>query len=159
MQAASTPECLTDVDPEVFGLFVQWLYTQSLLNKYGQPAYQHRLIGLWVLAKRLCMAQLQNDAINMLDERRILENCIQVKSLRFVYENTETGDALRRYLVDVCLPRMHTFSLEIREYFFPNEFEKEVTGAELVKLERDVGEDDGEGTGEDGRDMRKYHVC
>lgn len=105
------------------------------------------------------MAQLQNDPINMLDERRILENCIQVKSLRFVYENTETGDALRRYLVDVCLPRMHTFSLEIREDFFPNEFEKEVTGAELVKLERDVGENDGEGTGEDGRDMRKYHVC
>jgi hypothetical protein len=159
MQTASTPECLTDVDPEVFGLFVQWLYTKSLLNKYGQPAYQHRLIGLWVLAKRLFMAQLQNDAINMLDERRILENCIQVKSLRFVYENTEIGDALRRYLVDVCLQRMHTFSLEIREDFFPNEFEKEVTSAELVKLERDGGEDDGEGTGEDGRDMRKYHVC
>ena len=49
---------------------------------------------------------------------------------------------------------MQTFSLEIRKYFFPNEFEKEVTDAELVKLERDLGEDDGQGTGEDGRDMR-----
>jgi hypothetical protein len=159
MQDASKPECLTNVDPEAFRLFVQWLYTQSLLNKYGQPAYQHRFIGLWVLAKRLCMVQLQNNAINMLDERRILENCIQVKSLRFVYENTETGDALQKYLVDACLPRMQTFSLQIRRDFFPNEFEKEVTDAELVQLEGDVGKDDGQGAGEDGRDMGKYHVC
>jgi hypothetical protein len=52
----------------MFGLFVQWLYTQLLLDKYGQPAYQHQLIRLWVLAKRLSMPNLQNDSINTLRE-------------------------------------------------------------------------------------------
>ena len=50
---ATTPSLLADIDVDVFGLFVQWMYTESLLNKKLEPAYQHRLMALWVLAKRL----------------------------------------------------------------------------------------------------------
>jgi hypothetical protein len=119
----------------VFGLFIQWIYTQSLLNKYGQPSFQHRLLGLWVLAKKLGMPGLQNDAIGMLEMRRRLEGCVQTKSLYYVYQYTTTGDGLRRYLVDIYLPIMHTFPPEILDAIFPKEFLKEIEDAEFVKLE------------------------
>ena len=83
-----------------------WLYTQSFLNKYGKSAYQNRLIGLWVLAKRLSMPQPQSNAIDALEERRGLEDCLQIKSLQFADQNTQAGDDLRLYVVDTCLPVM-----------------------------------------------------
>jgi hypothetical protein len=148
-----TPELLKDVDLNVFGLFIQWLYTQSLLNKHGQPAYQHRLIGLWVLGRILQMPAMQNDAIDMLEARRRLEQTIQIKSLDYVYKNTASGDGLRKYLVDVCTPIMHTFSPGIVKDLFPKEFLEEIAGAEFVKLEDGEREKDME-----GREMSKYHV-
>ncbi|TVY87477.1 hypothetical protein LAWI1_G006831 [Lachnellula willkommii] len=71
---------LADIDIDTFGLFVQWMYTESLLDKNLEPAYQHRLMALWILAKRLQIPKLQNDSIDMLEERRQMEGGIQDKT-------------------------------------------------------------------------------
>lgn len=144
------PKILQDVDVDVFGLFVQWSYTQSLLYEKGQPAYQQRLLGLGVFAKRLRIPKLQNDAIEMLEARRKVDNGrIQAKAFDYVYKNTVKGDELRRYTVDVCLSS--TFSDETSR-LFPPELEKEIFNADLIKREE----------GEEGRGlakgMEKYHA-
>ncbi len=100
------------------------------------------------------MPTMQNDAIDMLDARRELEKTIQIKSLDYVYKNTIVGDGLRRYLVDVCVPVMHTFSPKMVKDFFPKEFLEELTEAQFVKLEnreKKMGM-------ETERDMSRYHV-
>jgi hypothetical protein len=130
---AATPEVLADVDVDVFGLFIQWLYTQSLLNKNSQPAYQHRSMALWVLAKRLQMPVLQNDSLDVLEERRRMEGMIQTKTFAYVYANTAKGDPLRLYLVDVCSRLMETFPSEDVEELFPEEMREDVKEALAVK--------------------------
>jgi len=132
---AATPKLLADVDNDVFGLFVQWLYTQSLLNKNSQPAYQHRSMALWVLAKRLQMPALQNDCLDVLEERRRMEGTIQTKTFAYVYANTAKGDPLRLYLVDVCCCLMETFQSQEVEELFPEEMRQEIAEAAAVKSE------------------------
>jgi hypothetical protein len=130
---AAIPEVLADVDIDVFGLFIQWLYTQSLLNKNSQPAYQHRSMALWVLAKRLEMPALQNDSLDVLEERRRIEGTIQTKTFAYVYANTVKGDPLRGYLVDVCSRLMGTFMSEEVEQLFPEDMREEIGEALAVK--------------------------
>ncbi|TVY84229.1 hypothetical protein LSUE1_G000532 [Lachnellula suecica] len=133
----STPRILADVDVDVFGLLVQWLYTQSLLNSKKEPAYQHRLMALWVLANRLEIPALMNDAINMLEERRRMENTVQMKTLGYVYANTVKGDALRRYLMEVCSRSVGTSSsqLELVSEMIPEEMREEMRKGVNFKLE------------------------
>jgi hypothetical protein len=136
---SATPEILADVDVDVFGLFVQWLYTLSLLNKNSQPAYQHRSMALWVLAKRLQMPVLQNDSLDVLEERRRMEGTIQTKTFAYVYANTVKGDPLRLYLVDVCSRLMGTFPSEEVEQLFPDEMRQEIGEVTVAKAE-DAGD-------------------
>lgn len=95
------PEMLEDVDFDVFGLFVNYSYIEQVVNKLNQPPYQHRTIGLWILAKRLQMPTLANAAIGALAERQKLGERNQVKTFRYVYGKTIKCDQLPRYLVDV----------------------------------------------------------
>jgi len=136
---------------DVFGLLIQWMYNGSLLNKKLDPAYQHRLMALWVLAKRLEMPTLQNAAIAMLEERRQMENAIQDKTFAYVYSNTVKGDALRLYLVDTCCRSTSMFPPEAVEERFPKEMVDEIREAGAIKLE----DDDGVG---ETFEMSKYHV-
>lgn len=147
------PGMLSDVDIDVFGLFVQWIYNQSLLNKNGEAAYQHRLIGLWVLARRLLMPRLQNDAIDMLEQRRRQERRIQIKSFQYVYDNTDTHDKLRLYLINLCARSMEEFAQDEIKDFFPPKMVAEINEAVLVKFEHID-----EGFELDRVNMTKYHV-
>jgi hypothetical protein len=130
---------LADVGVDVFGLFVQWIYGQGLANRYGQPSYQHRLMVLWVFAKRLQMPRLQNDSIYMLEERRGLGEAAQKKTLKYVWANTTAGDLIRRYLVDVCHHTVAEFSQEEIIEFFPIEMLEEIAKMDLMKLEKNKG--------------------
>ena len=142
-----------DVDPDVFGLFVQWIYTQSLLNKHRQPAYQHRCMGLWVLAKRLDMKRLQNEALNTLHTRMRMEGLLQVKALGYVYQNTTEGDALRRYVFDVCRKQMNLFPQQVIDEMIPKAMMDQMIVAGFLKLE-----DLSAGILETDIDIRKYHI-
>jgi hypothetical protein len=149
---------LADVDVDVFCLFVQWMYEDSLNNKYCQPAYQHRLMALWVLGKRLQIPSLQNDAIDMLEERRKLDQSIQKKTFRYVYANTTAGDTIRRYLVDVCYPIIDNFDQEEIKEFFPIEMLEDICKLDKInsgKKKNKVGMDMDVGT---ALIMEKYHV-
>jgi len=154
----TTPEILEDMDYNIFSLFVQWLYTESLLNKRGEPAYQHRLIGLWVFGKILQMPKMQNDAIELLEARRTKHdgNTIQTRAFGFVYKHTAVDDGLRRYLVDVCASMMDALASEVKKGDFPKEMLQEIQDAKLVELEDGKGEPDLE-TGA-GLDITKYFV-
>jgi hypothetical protein len=147
---------LADVDVDVFCLFVQWMYKDSLNNKYGQPAYQHRLMALWVLGKRLRISSLQNDAIDMLEERRKLDESIQKKTFRYVYANTTAGDTIRRYLVYVCYPIIDDFDQEEIKEFFPIEMLEDICEMDKIKTKKcKVGVDMDVVT---ALSMEKYHV-
>lgn len=81
------------------------------------------------------MPKLQNDAIDMLETRRMSEHHegqIQTKYFGYVYDNTVKGDGLRRYIIDTCLKS--AFSKEIYDAF-PKELQEDIFEATLVKLE------------------------
>ncbi|KAE8442011.1 hypothetical protein EG329_003947 [Mollisiaceae sp. DMI_Dod_QoI] len=136
------PEILADVGVDVFGLLVNWLYGQVyrlraqhlLLNSAGKPSHQHRLMKLWILAGRLRLPRLQNEAIDMLDVRVRSEKRIQTKYFENIYSNTTRGDGLRRYIVDKCLAS--SFAGEVSGGF-PKELQQEMFEATLIKHEVD----------------------
>ncbi|KAF4633354.1 hypothetical protein G7Y89_g4761 [Cudoniella acicularis] len=97
---------------------------------------------------------LQNDAINMLERRRGMEQSIQTKPLQYIYERTEKGDKLRAYLVYICSRPMCDFSDEVRGTF-PQQMMEKIEEVTLVKLE-DMGKEGLELEWE--IDTSKYHV-
>jgi hypothetical protein len=103
------------------------------------------------------MPQVQSDAIDASEKQRLLEDCIQIQSFLFVFQNTEERDSLRTYLVDTWPLVMDTFTLEIRRNYFPQETLKEIIEAEFVKLKEDKGEEQKRNTEERG--MGRYHVA
>lgn len=136
---------LEDVDVDVFGLFVSWLYTEQLVNKRGKPPFQHRSMGLWILANRLRMPRLCNDALDALELRRRQEGGIQTRSFVYVYSNTTEEDPLRRYVVDVCILLMPSFSDDIKTEHFPEELTQDIFAASLIdgmKIKTEDGEID-----------------
>lgn len=89
-----------EVDLQTFGMFVNWLYTQSIvLSDHSQPCCRF-LLYLWILADRILVPKLQNQIIRQLDERRVLEKRLPSSSFNFVYEHTTEGSLLRKYIVD-----------------------------------------------------------
>lgn len=111
-------------------------------------------MALWILAKRLEMPELQNDAIDMLEMRRRMEGMVQEKTLGYVYSNTGKGDKLRLYLVDACCR-----SGGVVKERFPVEMMGEVEEVQGVKVEEDDGvEERFEMEMEMEVEMGKYHV-
>jgi hypothetical protein len=103
------------------------------------------------------MPQLQNDAIEVLERRRVLEACSQIKSPQFVYQNSRAGDGLRRYLVDTCLLIMQTCTPRTVNDFFPEEFLDEIKDAQVVRLEGAGRESNGKARQVQESNMSKYH--
>ncbi|KAH7303511.1 hypothetical protein BKA65DRAFT_560592 [Rhexocercosporidium sp. MPI-PUGE-AT-0058] len=125
-----TPRSLKDIKVNVFGLFVNWLYNDKLVNKRGQPPYQHRAMGVWA--------------------RRRQEGVIQMKAFGYVYSNSKEGDGLRRYIVDICVLMMLSFSDDIKSENFPPELlQQHIFAASLIDQ---VKTEEGE------IDVTKYHL-
>ncbi|KUJ09910.1 uncharacterized protein LY89DRAFT_266074 [Mollisia scopiformis] len=90
---------------------------------------------LWVLASRLRMARLQDQAIDMLEMRIRLDDMqIETKYFGFVYNNTVPGDALRRYIIDFCVSS--SFESGVQDVF-PWELRHDIFEEELMKKEVD----------------------
>ncbi|CAG8950236.1 hypothetical protein HYFRA_00008474 [Hymenoscyphus fraxineus] len=94
---------LEDTSPTVFGLFVNWLYTQRLEFPGGENISMSNLIDLWILGSRCLVPKIQNKSLELLDKRRIFV----FSSTKFVraYENTTEGSPLRRYIVAIAATR------------------------------------------------------
>jgi len=93
---------LEDVEGEIFGVFVNWLYTQTIEDEEAKVPSAHHLIQLWVLADRLLVPTLQNQALLVLDKQR-REGCRPSLSYNFVYENTKDNSPLRLYIIECCV--------------------------------------------------------
>jgi len=52
-----------DTTPEAFGIFVRWLYRQSIRDNRGELPQAHLLVTLWILGDKLLSLGLQNAAI------------------------------------------------------------------------------------------------
>ncbi|KAH7418926.1 hypothetical protein BKA64DRAFT_751236 [Cadophora sp. MPI-SDFR-AT-0126] len=140
---------LEGVGLDVFGLFINWLHMERVINKRGDPPFQQRTMGLWVLAKRLQMPRLANDAVNALEARRRKEDEIQTKAFHFVYDSTEDGDPLRRYIADVCLLFPPQISEEHKKERFPDELVQDIIVASFADQ---IKPEDG------GIDTARYHM-
>lgn len=137
----ASPKILQGVDPNVFGLLQNWIYSTphstGLTSQYGEPAYQDRLTKLWILAKQLALPQLQNDAIDALEARQELEGNIHTKLLEYIYEKTLKGDTLRKYMMHKCARSIASFSKDVVEERFPIELVREIEEAKALKIEEE----------------------
>lgn len=113
LEANTRELVLEKTDPEVFGLFVQWVYTLQIEETFctdQSVALQERhrrdlprrdqLIELWFLAEYLQVPKLQNHAIELIREKIFRANSTAIKGLEKVYEQTTCGSPIRRIFVD-----------------------------------------------------------
>ncbi|TVY44551.1 hypothetical protein LOCC1_G003357 [Lachnellula occidentalis] len=93
---------LEDTSPsDVFGVFVNWMYTQKLITSEGSPLFMFwSYVALWTFAETRIIPMLQNQALRELDPLRAKYGTCQPWAYRFAYKNTKKGSPLRRYLVD-----------------------------------------------------------
>lgn len=104
-KASETAEItLSEDDPEIFELFVNFIYHQQLksdIEPNSHPDFP-QLISLYILADKLQVAKLKNAVMDALhakrDEGHIAPSPILVKE---AYKNTTEGSLLRKYLVDI----------------------------------------------------------
>jgi hypothetical protein len=54
---------LEDVDPSLFGLINNWLYTQNLIDEHGQCLRLIQYAKIWSLARRFLLTELEGDAL------------------------------------------------------------------------------------------------
>lgn len=59
------------------------------------------LVELWILAERMRMPRLQNQALNTLDQMRGGAELIPQSTYKRVYDRTKDGSPLRRYIVSL----------------------------------------------------------
>ena len=92
---------ITDVSPRIFGMMVNWLYTQEITDEKGNPPSCRLSVELWILADRFMMPALQNCAIEALNQARIQGSSVSADLVKRIYDNTTEGSPLRAYIVDV----------------------------------------------------------
>jgi hypothetical protein len=97
---------LEEVEGGIFGIFANWLYSQTIEDEDSKAPSADQLIQLWVLADRLLVPRLQNQAMAVLDNQR-RENAPGSRpsstSYNFAYENTKENSPLRLYITEYCV--------------------------------------------------------
>lgn len=92
---------LEDVSPKVFEIFVNWLYTQTVFLPGSKLPQIQDLMNLWIFADRLLIPRLQNHTLEAIDRVRLKSKTFPSSVFHHVYEYTDKGSPLRRYIVDV----------------------------------------------------------
>jgi hypothetical protein len=151
--AGSIPVVEIDAVPDVFGLCIEWIYAKSItlptmehlavstvedaphddiLEKLGcahKTMLITRLIHLWLLAEYLCIPHLQNDALELLHEKCNYfiiawdASYLPLESFKMLYDKTERGSLLRKWLVHFLISTGSHFKLGIDS---PSEFPSEM---------------------------------
>lgn len=98
---------IDDVEPMAFGLFVTWLYSQTIIDEDGEIPHCEAIVKLWIFADKILCPRLQNQALTTLEASRVSSLShrpnFNLALLSLVYDGTAPGSPLRRYLVDYCL--------------------------------------------------------
>jgi len=100
---------LEDTTSRAFKLLVQWLYFEKLrLQQFDGDldpcrvsgiAEDKALVEVWVLADKLCMPRLQNEALKAFDAIREKTCMASIQCLSYAYHSTPSGSLLRKYCV------------------------------------------------------------
>ncbi|PMD39680.1 hypothetical protein L207DRAFT_566592 [Hyaloscypha variabilis F] len=126
---------LEDTTEEAVRLLIHWIYTQKLdITKFDdwKPAPESperfairkqndSLANHWVLAEKLFIHQLQNLAIEEIEDIRVCSRSIPLSVCRYVYQNTSAKNPLRRLLVDQCAAYIEADKYERIGADFPQE--------------------------------------
>jgi hypothetical protein len=97
---------LEDTRPDVFGIFVNWLYTQTVVDANGELPTCSALLNLWMFADRVLSPKLQNQTIECLEKVRIKVGRLSSAEFNRVWENTSKDSQLRRYITIVSSENM-----------------------------------------------------
>jgi BTB/POZ domain len=102
---------LETIEVEVFDLFYNWLYNQSLGDTGGEKFSSHSqrdLLQLYVFADMIQIPTLKNVALCGAYEVIMLSNTstgfsLPLDSLVYVWENTVESSPLRQMMLDLCV--------------------------------------------------------
>lgn len=136
---------------------VEWIYTQQIsfdaIERTTAGKENHlALVGLWILAEKFLIPQLQNHVIRKVYELNHEANTIPLHCLNYVWENTPPGSPLRLFL-------LHLFASRARIDLYskcPDSYPKEML-ADIIKL---IGNNGGQRPKDldPGIDMSRYDV-
>jgi len=134
---------LEDTSVEAVQLLVQWLYQQKLDLAWvpDKITWQERcltLVELWVLADKLLIPRLQNEALREIHKMAESEKKTPTRFSKYVYKNTAPGSQLRRYFVDRCAWTLNCKWIATHPRQFPNEFWVELAVCTTQALEKGV---------------------
>lgn len=123
---------LHDGDPDVFAVFVSWLYTTKLENMVDETSSctKVRLIKLYLFADRYDVPILRNDVIDALYKNWKEDPRLPISYFQEVYDTTPPRDPLRRLFVDLITSdtKISESVLESHEYY-PKEMLLDLVGA------------------------------
>jgi hypothetical protein len=91
-----------NISPDVFGLFVKWIYYKKVTDNSNKPPSTFQLVTLWIQGARFRTPGLQNIALKSLFGKHF---CTEAPSFKYLYSNTRPGSALRRLFVDEVICR------------------------------------------------------
>lgn len=92
------------------------------------------LMGLWVLADRLCIPCLQNAVITASDEISEEHPTLHPESCKYIYANTTVDSALRRYTV-ACFSRVDLDTIRPDTGRYPHQMLLDVVKHQLRRQE------------------------
>jgi hypothetical protein len=123
---------MKDVSEEVFALLSRWLYTQSLGDKGMTNNLEiaarsiNQLMKLWVLADKLLLPRLQNEAIDLIEETRFKYHLDCTSLFNYIWENTAAHTPLRHLFVDYSVWNINKLSFRMHLDMFPKEMLGEI---------------------------------
>jgi hypothetical protein len=89
--------------PDVFGIFVKWIYNKTIKEENKQYPGVPQLVKLWVLGERINTPVLQNHAIRGLFGNQFCDGndgTPAPKYFTYIFNNTVPGSPLRRLFID-----------------------------------------------------------
>jgi hypothetical protein len=118
-QAGETPEIDFEEQPEVFSLFVNWVYLHYITRdsglKWDLPDI-NSLFRLWILGGKIRSARLRREVMEIILSEEGYVGATTYETMAYVYANTESGCPLRKVLVDrASLGDLHSVGMLFRE--------------------------------------------
>ena len=129
---------LNDIRPSCFRLFLEWIYSQTLsvftiqdLTSNQDPEDDLTVINffidqdldlaqLWLLAERLLIPALQNEVMKQLLSK-LHANDWTTDWIPYAWANSESGSAIRKFAVDLCVRHVKNDAYRDNPEHFPHE--------------------------------------
>lgn len=102
---------LSDDDPEIFAIFMKFMYEQRLFNALKAapgtpgsdwiPISAMTLCETYVFGQRRNVPALKNTALNLLILKQLEDTFVSENTIKYVYENTAEGSGPRMLLSDI----------------------------------------------------------